>query len=123
MAFIIFTTLILLVLAYIEWHRMECKISWVAKFRRVVHPLGDCCCWTCIGDEFDIGDLEEDEVAGEKKGTHLGEREEFGKLFKDPGVGEDGKVMDVSRDEDKDEDEMNAETEKLWERYEGFELK
>jgi hypothetical protein len=73
------TGLLLFFVVYIEYHCLECKLSWVRALRNFSRLQWACCCRTCMEN----ADEEDD-----REVRDLGEREEFGKLIKDGKGGE-----------------------------------
>jgi hypothetical protein len=58
----------------IEKHQLECRTPWVRQVRVWWGNYEGCCCGTCIGDPA---------VEDQGKAPNVGEKDDFGKLFKD----------------------------------------
>ncbi|KAG4435378.1 hypothetical protein IFR05_009121 [Cadophora sp. M221] len=124
------------IIAYTEYHRLPCTISWVKRLRTSIALAAGCCCRACLrivdstkttdregqinvngngngdsdgdGDESAEGEKEEKKGNGTtvKKGWYrdLGQRERYGKLFKNSsGDGEEGDEL-LLRDMEGSED-------------------
>ncbi|KAH9213716.1 hypothetical protein DL95DRAFT_410090 [Leptodontidium sp. 2 PMI_412] len=119
-------------IAYIEYHRLPCTISWVKRLRTSIALAAGCCCRVClrmadgtkttereegdmggngIGDGEESGEGEKEEQEQEGNGTtarkgwyrDLGQRERYGKLFKNSSGGSEGDEM-LLRDMEGSED-------------------
>ena len=73
MVFIV-ALVLLSIIVFIEYKRLECNIRWVKQIRRFEAPHGGCCCRTCLANVDGLEPV---------KKRNMGARPVYGKLFKD----------------------------------------